>query len=854
MKNRSFIFSAIFYALLYSHSALGSLTAQLPKDLPEDVKTQEKNTTTTPENIPTVPQETTSDQAQLEQLKALELPTVPTPAQPAAVIQTTIPFNEIPTQEKTPKRDPLVKFNFENEDLVKIINMLASKKGMNIILPQGADAINQKVTFKQSKKIPLSQAMSYLSYFLTLSGYAMYPDGSFFVVTRVDPNVGRVPLELFINVAPADLPHSEQMIRAVYYFANLRVPENTQGIEPLNLMMKDMLSAQGSYIFDPKSNGIIITDKANNIGSIATILTELDSSGSRDVIAVVPLYNSTARTVADLLKNQIIATTTDSRGVIRTDLKAESGIYFSTNTRVVADERTNSIIIMGRETSVERLREFVQEYMDAPADSGRSILHAYDLQYLDADEFAKVLQEIVTSRGPQQGQSQKEPVTGPMQFFEGVRVVAESYRPVQAAKAIAGGTAIEESGTVFQGGNRLIIAARSKDWHRIKSLIQQLDKPQKQVIIEVLIVDLSVTNTKILASQIRNPENLFMTPPGFNFQSAQIIGPILDNPNETTPPTTIAADLLRILLGGTTSLATLETTGPGENGSLILSLNDPNGSVWGVFQLLNSVVQTNLLSHPFIVTLNNMRGEEIITTIRRADGDQSIGEGGISTVKQKDFEATIKVAVTPRISSLDRLNLQVTIEIDDFISANITDFTRQTRRVQTNANMNSGQVLVLGGLTRLETDESESETPILGQVPILGWFFKSKSKATIKNNLGIFICPTIVEPKLREGQKTYTSDKVKYAYTQVGESVTYDNLRDPITRFFFLPGSGKDENILTQYLADSKEGSYNFESRERESLESKKIKNSINEREDEESRALKTMLEPEKNPLLAVNS
>lgn len=765
-----------------------------------------------------------------------------------ATVQEEVPFYAIEHQTKKLKKDPLIKFKFENEDLVKIINLLAAKEKVNIILPQGADAINQKITFNAGKKIPLSQAKKYLSIFLNLSGYSMYPDGNFFIIAKNDPNINRVPLPLFINVPPADIPHSEDQIRAVYYLANLKVPESTQGGEPLNLMIKDMMSTNGTYIFDPKSNGVILVDKANNISSIATILTELDTSGSRDIITIVPLYNSTARTVADLLKTQIVAAAVDARGVIRTDLKTESGIYFATNTRVVPDDRTNSIIIMGKETAVERLKDFVQEYMDAPAESGNSILHAYDLQYLDAEDFAKVLQDIVAPKTAA-GQSQKDIVPGPMQFFEGVKIVPETYKPVQSAKAIAGGSTVEETGTVFQGGNRLIIAARKKDWTRIKSLIQLLDKPQRQVIIEILIVDLSVTDSKIFGSQIRNPI-VPGTPPGFAFQSAQLIGPILDNPTTTTPPTTLAADLLRILLGQTTSVATTLSTGA-LSGSLIVSIADPNGSgAWAVFQLLDSIVATKLISHPFLVTLDNVRGEEILTTIRRADGNQSIGEGGISTVQQKDFEATYKIAVTPRISSLDRLNLQVTIEIEDFTSANQTDFSRQTRRVQTNANMNSGQVLVLGGLTRFETDETDSETPILGQIPIVGWFFRNKSKTTIKNNLGIFICPTIVEPKLREGQKKYTDDKVKYCYSTVGEAATYDNVRDPITRFFFIPGGGRDEEILTQYLADSREGSYNFENREREILEPKKIKSSINaETTAEESQELKTLLENESNPI-----
>ena len=132
--------------------------------------------------------------------------------------------------------------------------------------------------------------------------------------------------------------------------------------------------------------------------------------------------------------------------------------------------------------------------------------------------------------------------------------------------------------------------------------------------------------------------------------------------------TTLAADLLRILLGDppNTSLAFRTSSGP-DTGALIISLNDPNGSgIWSVFKILDKYVETKVLSHPFLVTLNNVRAEETLTTIRRATGDQSVGEGAVSTIRQKDFEAKLKVTITPRVSSLERLNLEIAIDIEDF--------------------------------------------------------------------------------------------------------------------------------------------------------------------------------------------
>lgn len=603
-------------------------------------------------------------------------------------------------------------------------------------------------------------------------------------------------------------------IRAIYYLANLRVPESIQGSEPLNVLLRDHITSTGMYLFDNKSNGIIISERGDIIAGVMEIILRLDSSESKETVITVPLYNSVARTVADLIKNQIIAAgAPDQRGqIIRSDVKTESGLYFASSTRVVADDRTNSLILMGKETAVERLKEFIQEYIDASPDSGRSILHVYDLQYLDAESFAPVLKEIVTARGIGTGQAQRE-VTGPQQFFEGVLVVPESYKPAAAGKTLSGTASTAgndgSEGSVYRGGNRLIITALHKDWIRIKPIIQELDVPQKQVILEIMIVDLTIRDAKKLATQLRNPSGLQL-PPGFNFQSAQIIGPITDQTIVDPPnPTTLAADLLRLLLGTNppVSVATQLTSAANDNnGAMVLAVNDPNGSgVWSLFTLLSRYSETKVLSHPYLVTLNNVRAQEIVSEIRRARGDQSVGEGAISTIRNEDIKAELSVSVTPRISSSERVNLQISIEITDFTSPQVSEnFTRVTRKLQTNANLSTGQILVLGGLTRLEETDANTDVPLLSQIPILGWFLKSKDDREIKTNLAIFITPTIVTPKLTAGQDKYTNDKLQRGYDVITEGMLFDNMRDPITRWFFQPRESDDLEMLDEYVEETR--------------------------------------------------
>ena len=156
------------------------------------------------------------------------------------------------------------------------------------------------------------------------------------------------------------------------------------------------------------------------------------------------------------------------------------------------------------------------------------------------------------------------------------------------------------------------------------------------------------------------------------------------------------------------------------------------------------------------------------------------------------------VKITPRISAANTVNLTVQIDIDDF-SGTAAD-TRITRNVLTNANVSSGAILALGGLIKNTTAHSLSETPLLSKVPILGWFFKKRSGRAQKTNLTIFISPTIIQPRLRQGVGAYTQDYIAIANNYAQEGALFDSLREPITRWFFKTGTEAPE-ILEGFLA-----------------------------------------------------
>jgi general secretion pathway protein D len=712
--------------------------------------------------------------------------------------------------KKSRRKERMLWLQFDNEDLTKFIHLIAQEKGINILLPQGGEAITQKITFKVAEKVPLSKAEEYLSLFLRMAGYGMVKEGDLYVITKVEPYLNRSPLPLYVNISPDELPKSRD-IRAIYYLSNLKVPENTQSADPITLLLRDLLTTTASFMYDPKSNGIIISDRSDNIAAVMTILLELDSSGNKEVVDLVELFHSSARTVAALLKEQILAVTTDPRTAGRTDIKTDSSLYFAPNTRVVAIESMNSIAILGNKSAVERLREFIRLELDTPPESGDSILHHIDLQYLDAESFAKVLQNVVTTEGGG-AQSQKD-TSGPRQFFQGVKILAETYQAAEQAKAVEGQTASvpqqQALGTVYFGGNRLIVAARKKDFERIQELVKKLDRPEPQVIVEVMILDITTEDDRVLAAQTRNPSGLPL-PPGVEFQTAQITGPILNN-TQTSPPnaTTLAADLLRILLNTTPPTSQATTISTNNPGSIIFALNDPNGSgIWSLITVLQSMVKTKFIANPYLVMLNNTKSEVSNIVIKQAAGNQSIGEGAVSTVKQQDFEAKLLLSLVSRISSETRVNLQINLEIEAFNNVqSATDFTRQTRKLQTSAYLASGEVMAFGGLSIYSVREAEGLWPILGRIPVIGWLARGQQKFTTRNNLLVFISPTIVQPRVRQGQARYTDDKVIRGYVEMPEYLPFDVPKDPITRWFFRDDIKADREFMTTYLDNARETS-----------------------------------------------
>ncbi|MBY0110056.1 MAG: hypothetical protein K2X90_03030 [Candidatus Babeliaceae bacterium] len=698
----------------------------------------------------------------------------------------------------------IIDFNFADKELTEIINVLAEKSEMNIIFPQGANAIKQKVNIHLPNKISLEKAWDYTAMLLNLAGYTMIPHNGVHMIIKNDPNSNRDTLPIYVGYNPQDFPQTENKIRSILYLTNLKVPEKynaSDDKDPINQILTDVLSTNKSITFDTKTNAIIAADSANKLSTAFNIIMLLDRSGDPNVLEAVRLYNVDASIVADLLKTQILALTGTEKGTLKSDVKSETGLYFGPNqVHLVADNRLNAIILSGSSPTIELIKDLIAE-LDQPVDSGRSILHVYELQYLDATTFAPILQKIVKS-GTETAQATKDLQGGIRKAFEGVIVVAEEKveEKAEALQTTGDQKSLLQGSVVFKGGNRIIITARQDDWLKIKDLIRSLDIPQPIVIIEVMVIDVNINESKILGTQIRNltatvpttiqsngvtAQAALANPGGVVLNSTQSSGTITTMPE----PAKLASDLLSLISPGSSggtpaSLArTLSSANPG---SLIMSFNDPNGTgIWGVLQVLDSFSDLKVLSHPFLVTRNNREAETIISTIRRDQGQAFAGQAAVVSQKVEDIEARLRVGIISRVASLDRVNMQIAVDVQEFTTSVQTNYTRNTRTVNTSSNLSSGQILALGGLSTLLETESTYKVPILADIPLIGPFFQYNERTTNRTNLLILISPTIIEPKVRGGVEIYTRDKISKGFEVFETQSVIGNPRDPVTRWFF---------------------------------------------------------------------
>jgi general secretion pathway protein D len=213
--------------------------------------------------------------------------------------------------------------------------------------------------------------------------------------------------------------------------------------------------------------------------------------------------------------------------------------------------------------------------------------------------------------------------------------------------------------------------------------------------------------------------------------------------------------------------------------------------VWGVFQALQSITDTEVVANPFILATNNSKATVAIGEQRRIITDEIVATGTTQNAFDAD-NAVLQVTITPQINSDGMIGLTIQVSINDFANPDNTltaasgqNATQNTREIITHAIVANKEVLALGGLIRNNIQNIETKVPILGDIPILGWFFKNKRKIIVKQSLLILISTNIIESNNGQEMKEFTREHIEDYQSTIDYMESASVNRDPIHRLFF---------------------------------------------------------------------
>lgn len=687
-----------------------------------------------------------------------------------------------------------VEMNFDNKELTELLKFLSQNLNVTFILDDAIEPTRiegmqplagTKISFKSNVPLSLKQAWEIGLTFLEMAGFSVIPSTqprTYRVTTsaaRDKASANREPLPTFIGSDPDLLPDNDTKIRYIYFAENAELATITQIIDAMKS------PSAGPLIEVPPLKAVIMTDKSANIRSMMRILQEIDKVTLPETLAIIRLRHTDARQVRELYYKLIGKDVANPIfNPFARQRKPSSTQYFTEATRVFEEPRTNSLIVLGTRENIKRFEDFIIKYIDKTLDLPFSPLHVIQLKYIDAGSIAKILNDTIQKFNA-------DPNNTPAALVGGVRDSNKFFRPSVRI-------------TEEPAGNRLIINADYEEYLKLREIIEKLDVEQPQVAIKVLILNVDLSNTEQLATQLRNKVDCCDRSGGtdsllgsnVNFQSAMIGGIVTNEPATGAAPINGATRLLGNLINLANQVGGVSPFGVG---TTLVTLGKDLFGFWGLLQALETYTRITVVANPFLVTTHKYKAEIRVGETRRTT--TATVEGQRQAQAQGDISADLRVVITPQISHDDMITLSVYVELATFTTTDPNNANRIIRKVSTEALLANKEVLALGGLIRDYVAETTYKVPILGDIPLLGWLFKSKNKFTERTSLLILIAPEIIKPFEPEVPEAFTFSKLNEAKDTLFRMRNGTELRDPIHRWMFSDNKNKEIGIIDKFVS-----------------------------------------------------
>jgi general secretion pathway protein D len=590
--------------------------------------------------------------------------------------------------------------NFKDADITQITEAVAAATGKNFIVDP---RVRAQVTMISST--PMSPGAFYEAYLaiLQVHGFIAVQAGEVIKILP-DANARQIP--------SVDLPDhvsatSDEIVTQVIDVKNVSAAQLVPILRPL-------IPQYGQLAAYPASNILIISDRANNVNRIIRIIRRIDQVGDQDV-EVIPLQNASSAEIVRVINS-----------LYQGQAAAEGGQA----AKVVADERSNSVLVGGDQSQRLRIRALIA-HLDTPLEAGGDTQVRY-LRYADAEKIAPKL---------------KEQITGVAQASAGTGGAGAAASPQAQA---------EKSAMVWADvqNNALVITAPPKIMRAVMNIIDKLDIRRPQVLVEAIIVEVNATKTAELGVNWAEfskgngtvPAGAFVSPVGQSsiVDLAGNVAAINANAATATLPTGTTIAIGRLAAGGLNFAAMLRA--------------------------IRNDADSNIMQTPSTITLDNQEAEIKVAQevpfitgsfTNTGAGGTAAGVNPFQTVQRQEVGTILKV--TPQIAAEgNSVVLKISIESSSVLPNSVSkvDITTAKRTISTNVLIEDGGVVVLGGLIQNSSTKGEQRVPYLGNIPLIGMLFKTRQGDSNKSNLMIFIRPKI----LRDATQTAYATDSKYNY------------------------------------------------------------------------------------------
>nr|WP_242029333.1 type II secretion system secretin GspD [Desulfuromonas acetoxidans] len=595
-----------------------------------------------------------------------------------------------------------ITLDFKDIELTDLIRTVSELTGKNFVYD---DSIRGKATIISSQQMSVNEAYQLFLTVLNVKGYTVVPSGK---TNKI------VPIK---SAKESNLPTMTGNLAQDQFVTRMISLENINAADIAESILSPLMPKTSNVVVYEPSNMLIISDSASNIQRLTTIIRELDVPGALQDMQVIPLQFADAKETATICNDILSSGNTKATSRRRASKNVTTSSADATS-KVIAYERTNRLVVMATSDDMTTILSLIAELDQEPTQEHARI-NLYYLENADAEELSKTLNEILS----------------------GIKKPATSSSAAAGGKGTIPAAAIQTNVTVSadKPTNALVINATPEDYVIIKDIIKQLDIRRKQVYVEALIMELSMDATEALGSQLQGAfevgnEGIV------NLSSNSAPGGILSDPESL-----LTTSVNGLLAGGFSKLIGVDTDGDGVDDSQVTAFS-------ALIKLSKDDTNVNILSAPRLLTSDNEEAEIVvgrnvpIITSRLTDSTGSDSLAQSVSVERKDVALTLRF--TPQITEgeLVRLNVyQETTDLTDSVGdVNSVGPTFTTRKISNTVLARDGQTVVLGGLISTNQQETISKVPLLGDIPLLGWLFKSKDNKEVKTNLLVFITPTII--------------------------------------------------------------------------------------------------------------